>query len=315
MLRFSVVFFVALGWAVLASCTSSEERPRPVNSALPTASPLGGPPALEEYLGILGEYAWDIEVIQDHPEPSDSEYQELVARYREEGMEGLPTEDRQLLLAVAQVAFDAYPDTLRYSVTGKETAATMGETRHGEAVLEEVYRRPPAVPPLAARRVLGRGISWGWPSDPRWNPSAPDERVELYPEQPGESEMLTSTEWEKDDGRWICTTRKGEAGVFALAMGVRLGNLQDYVLGDPLGPDKVDGRAAYKFYSLDRTTGRETTYWLDAETLWLRQYEYERDDIRYTVKLEAINEDIRIEPPDVDVECVEETGSGETVAP
>lgn len=47
-------------------------------------------------------------------------------------------------------------------------------------------------------------------------------------------------------------------------------------------------------------------YWLDAETLWLRQYQYEEpSDALITVKLKAINEDISIEPPDVDVECVE----------
>jgi hypothetical protein len=55
----------------------------------------------------------------------------------------------------------------------------------------------------------------------------------------------------------------------------------------------------------------------DAETLWLRQYQYEDSSgALITVKLEAINEDIRIVPPDVDVPCVEGTPTGEeTPAP
>jgi len=161
---------------------------------------------------------------------------------------------------------------------------------------------------------------WGWLSDPLWYTNAPDESVGFVSEWSGESQFVTSTEWEKRDGRWTCTIATGEATPFALAMGVRVGNLQDYVLGDLLGPDEVDGHAAYKFYNLDRTTGREITYWLDAETLWLRQYEYEGggcdesgcwgEGIRYTVKLEAINAPIRIEPPDVDVPCLEEEPPG-----
>lgn len=309
--RIWVLAVVGLSAALLASCTSSGEGPPPVNSGLPTATPLSDPPALEEYLGILGYYAGDIEVIQHRPAPSESEYRQLVASYRERGMEGLSTEDRELLLAVGQVAFEAYPDTLRYSVTAEETRAGSDEARGGEAVLEEVYRHPPAAPPLAARRVQGRAIIWGWPSDPRWYPDAPSERLEFLEffvaDQPSESLFATWTEWDKRDDGWTCIKETGEATpVFALMEGIRLGSLQDYVLGDLLGPDKVDGGAAYKLYSLNRTTGREITYWLDAETLWLRQYEYERDGIRYTVKLEAVNEDIRIEPPDVNVPCEEQ---------
>lgn len=69
--------------------------------------------------------------------------------------------------------------------------------------------------------------------------------------------------------------------------------------------DSVDGRPAHKFQGVGAEQ-RDLTYWLDAQTLWLRQYEFEEDGIRYRVKLEAVNEDIRIEPPDVEVECVED---------
>jgi hypothetical protein len=253
-------------------------------------------------------------VIQQHRAPSESEYRQLVARYREQGLEGLSEEDRHLLVAVAQVAFEAYPDILRYSVTAEETRAGSAQGRGGEAVLEEVYRHPPAAPPLAARRVQGRAIMWQWLSDPLWYADAPSDRLEFLEffvaDQPSETLFATWTEWDKRDDGWTCITGTGEATPFALAEGIRLGNLQDYVLGDLLGPDKVDGGAAYKLYSLNRTTGREITYWLDTDTLWLRQLQYEEDGIRYTVKLEAVNEDIRIEPPDVNVPCEEEQPSG-----
>jgi hypothetical protein len=322
-LRICVALLVTLGWATFAACTSSGEGPTGPMGGLPTSS--DGPPALEEYLGILGEYAEAIEALQDQPAPSESEYRKLVARYREQGMEGLPTEDRQLLLAVAQAAFEAYPDTLRYSVAAKETAATTGEVREGQAVLEEVYRHPPAVPPLAARRLQARAIVWEWVSDPLWHADAPDYSVGFVGEGSSESEFVSSTIWEKSEGRWTCATGRTRLSDFAVAEVVRVGRLQDYVLGELLGLDTIDGRATYKFHNFNRTTGREITYWLDAETLWLRRYEYEGPGVlpaafggahmRYTVKLEAVNEDIRIEPPDVDVVCTEETASGQTAGP
>jgi len=110
---------------------------------------------LEEYLGILGEYAGDIEMIQDGPAPSESEYRQLVARYRQQGLEGLSTEDRQLLLAVVQVAFEAYPDTLRYSVTAREIAAGSDEGRGGARPFWRrstgILRRCRPSPPRASR--------------------------------------------------------------------------------------------------------------------------------------------------------------------
>ena len=70
--------------------------------------------------------------------------------------------------------------------------------------------------------------------------------------------------------------------------------------------DILDERPAYRMAAESIESYPDITYWLDAETLWLRQYAYEEDGIRYTIELEAVNEDITIEPPDVDVECVEE---------
>jgi len=112
--------------------------------------------------------------------------------------------------------------------------------------------------------------------------------------------------WDRTGNVWKCGRFKGSGDAWGTAQLVHLGRFANYARGEFLNRDVVDGSGAYRLRAKGEGSDPDAVYWLDAETLWLRQYEYEEDGIRYTVKLEAVNEDITIEPPDVDVECVEE---------
>jgi hypothetical protein len=241
--------------------------------------------------------------------PNEAEYQAIVREYRERGLGGLAADDRQSLLLVAQIAFLAHADTLRYHVTAEDTSGTAQNGRTGEALLEEVYLHREAAS-ITARRLQGTAIDWSWASLPTWNPSAPGEKLEFFQEAPQGAALVTVVSKDTRQGGYACSTIKVSGSDWGLDHVDYYSEFRAFGLGVPVGSEIVDGRSSYKFEQ------GQATYWLDAETLWLQKYEYQESGIRYTVKLEAVNEDIRIEPPDVDVPCVEETPPGEgTPAP
>jgi hypothetical protein len=154
---------------------------------------------------------------------------------------------------------------------------------------------------------VGSAIEWRR-SLAEYNPDAAPERREIYEVPSKSSEVVTSEVWDKSPEGWKCTKQTSEGGYYGLLGLAYEGRFSHLAKGTLLGEDTIDKRPAYRLVlAEDRLQSvPEITYWLDAETLWLRQYEYEEDGIRYTVKLEAVNEDITIQPPAVDVECVEE---------
>jgi hypothetical protein len=161
-------------------------------------------------------------------------------------------------------------------------------------------------------------VCWGWGLAPYWDPECRGE-LRLFVdfvsgEQRSEGDTAIVTQWFNVGGQWMCHLNApdssyryyaAELDYWGLFVGITKAILS--------GRDTLDGQPAYRFEDyLDRSW----QYWLNADTLWLRQFQYEEDGIRYTVKLEAINEDISIDPPDVDVPCVEEQPSREgTPAP
>jgi hypothetical protein len=289
----------AIGAALLASCASGSEAP---------VSIYGNPPALEDYLEALrGDYELLPRLFQPERQSPlhEAEYRVLVDRYRKSGLEALATLDRQSLLAVAEAAFITHAKTMRYSVTSEASQTGDSDDAHGQAVLEEAYGDPDA-PVVTARRIKGRAIEWRWAWLPRRDAEAPGQRLELltYPHE--EAESAVSTAWENRGGQWSCVRSEDRAQGFAWGELLHLRRFAEYTQGELLGRDTADGRPAYQLETKAYPSDVDLTYWLDADTLWLRQYEYEENGIRYTVKLEAVNEDITIEPPDVDVPCVEE---------
>jgi hypothetical protein len=281
--------FLLLGAALLASCRSADRE---------AVSAYGRPPALEEYRQNLGEMEPGLQegslFFWDSPGPSDAEYRELVAQYREGGLEALPHEERRSLLMVAQLAFLAHARTVRYSATSEPGSNQEGEVAAGQVVAEEVYRHKDG-PSLAAWRVRGNGIWWTVGAPRRRGPDAPHEDIILVEDVPEDAEFVTVREWERRGDQWTCTVTKSGGGWYTVDF-VRMSTMAGWPEGELLGQETIDGWSTYRFQ------GGEVVYWLDAETLWLRQYEFEG----FRVKLEAVNEDIRIEPPDVDVDCLEE---------
>jgi hypothetical protein len=282
---------------VLASCGSSRDH---LSSHAP---------AMEDYLqGLTGDYELLPRLFQPEREGplGEAEYQRLVESYRKSGLEALSTWDRSTLLAVVEAAFLAHARTLRYSVTAEPSPTHDGDDFHGQAVSEEVYGNPEE-PLITARRVSGGAIEWRWAWLPRRDAKAPDERLEILAYPSEEPQSAVATVWEDRGGQWSCVTFADTGQSYAWAELLYVRRFAEYAHGELVGPDTVGGRRAYRLTTKGYPSDVDITYWLDAETLWLRQYEYEEDGIRYTVKLEVVNEDIRIEPPDVDVPCVEET--------
>jgi hypothetical protein len=259
----------------------------------------GRSPALEEYRENLDK----LEVMLDEgslffgesPGPSETEYRELVAQYREAGLEALSIDGRRSLLMVAQLAFLEYVNSIRYVVTAEPRVSDGPGAAPARGIVEEVYRQR-TVPYLSAARVKGTGIRW-MAGSPERDPEAAEEWLILVEDVPEDAEFVTITGWERRTDEWTCTLGQEDSGEWFMVDFVRMRTVAGWPEGQLEGADTVDGRASYRFQ------GAEVIYWLDAETLWLRQYEY--GGLR--VKLEAVNQDIRIQPPDVDVGCVQET--------
>lgn len=295
--RVSALVAIAVAAALLTSCASSERAP---------ASTYGNRPAMEEYLDNLGTYEPFVELAAGR-QPTKQEYEAIVQSYRAGGLEGLADDDVRVLLAVSQMAFLSYQRTLRYSIVARETGPLDGGGLKGDAVLEEVYVMWNGVRAMVARRLAGRAIEWRR-SLAEYNPNAGPERLDIFEVPPETSEVVTEVVWEKSSSGWRCTQQTSYGGYFGLLGLGYEGRFSQLAKGTLLGKDAIDQRAAYPLLLKGDSVQSipDITYWLDAETLWLRQYEYEEDGIRYTVKLEAVNEDITIEPPDVNVPCVEE---------
>jgi len=168
--RLCIAALAAIGAVLLASCGSGSQAP---------AGIYGNPPALEEYRSSLGEYEFIAESFD--PEGtllSDEAYRALVAKYREEGLDSFSDAERVPFLSVAQTAFLTYAVTLRYSVRSDATVDADGVPMVS-ATLEELYRHL-GMPSVAARRIVGSGISWSWTTFPARDPQAPDERREFF---------------------------------------------------------------------------------------------------------------------------------------
>jgi hypothetical protein len=272
---------------------------------------------MKDYLDNLGTLEPFVQLIAGR-QPANSEYHTIVVRYREGGLEGLADDDRRVLLAVSQMAFVSYGRTLRYSAEASDSAASDGGALKGEAVLEQVYVMWNELQVIAASRVTGRAIEWRWGWLPEYNPEAAPEHLDIFDVPPESSEVVTEAVWDRSPGGWRCTEVTSDGGYLGMLGLAYEGRFSQLAKGTLLAKDTIDQRAAYRLLLKGDSVQAfpDITYWLDAETLWLRQYQYEQDGIRYTVKLEAVNEDIHIEPPDVDVPCVEEEPSGEeTPAP
>jgi hypothetical protein len=285
-----------------ASCSSS--GPHEVGNGTTSGDIYGDAPPLEDYRRMLGELEPLMEeggvFFGQSRGPSEAQYEAIAAEYRRRGLKALSADDKQKLILVAQIAFLAHVDTLRYLMTAEDAEKDSQDGHYTDAVLEEVYRHRLALS-VAARHINGGRVSWSWVSAPVLDSKAPDERLEVFEDLPDDAELITS--WDNRSGEWQCSATKISGSDWGMAHVDYYSAFRGFASGQLVGTDVVDGRDAYRFQ------GAELDYWLDADTLWLRQYEYERDGIRYTVKLEAVNDDITIEPPDVDVPCVEETPS------
>lgn len=305
--RIWVLAVVSLGAALLVSCGSSDTE----RGAAPQSTGAQPGPAVEEYLHILLP---GFAAIRGLDQLDPEFYASIVSGFREGGLEALDDVDRSQLLLVAQVAFLSHAETLRWSVTSGDVSAGAEPSHDGEATVEEIYVRRPysptesTVPRLAARRGKTDSIGWSWGLTPYWDPDCRGElwlMVEFVSEaQQSDGEKVVVTEWGMADGEWRCY-RIGPASSYRYYAAeldywgtfVRLANA---VL---TGREALDGEAAYRFEDYQ---DRSVQYWLDAETLWLRQYQYEDSSgALITVKLEAVNAPINIEPPDVDVPCAE----------
>jgi hypothetical protein len=245
-------------------------------------------------------------------------YSSLVSRFREGGLEALSEADRTELLRVAGVAFLSHVETARYGVTSRDISPDTAPSHEGEATVEEVYVRRTlsgdsptgsTVSHLAARQVNTDGIAWFWGLTPYWDAEYRGESRlfvdfvsgEQYPQ--GATAIIT--EWSSSgEGDWACYRTDPSSGYrYYAALLDYWGTFIRFAKAILSGRDTLDGQPAYRFEDYEDSS---VQYWLDAETLWLRQYQYEEpSDALITVELEAINDDIRVDPPDVDVECVE----------
>jgi predicted small secreted protein len=306
--RIWVVAVVVLSAALLASCTSSDtERGAATES---TGAQPG--PAVEEYLDILLP---GLAAMKELDQLDPDLYASLVRDFREGGLEALTDADRSKLLLVAQVAFLSHVETVRWSVTSGDVSAGAEPSHHGEATVEEIYVSRPYPPTgstvsrLAARRGKTDSIGWSWGLTPYWDPDCRGELLLFVDfvsaEQGSEEDTAIITEWAEANGQWVCYRNAPTSSYRYYAAELDYwGTFVRLASAILSGRDTLDGQPTYR---LEDYQDRSVQYWLDTDTLWLRQYQYEDSSgALITVKLEAINEDIHIEPPDVDVPCAQE---------
>ncbi len=295
---------LVLAVALLAACNGGNEPARDI---------YGRPPPLEGYLDTLLP---GLAAMKELDRLDPQSYGSLVSRFRDGGLEALSETDRAELLLVAQIAFLSHVQTTRYTVTSRDTTPGSEPSHAGEATIEETFVRraysstESTVSHMSARRVSTDHICWTWGLWPYWDPECQGEHrlfVDFRSGEPYVTPIMTA--WNNLDGPWECSRTDPTSSYRYYAAELDYwGLFGGLAKAIPVGRDTLDGQPAYR---LEDYEDRSVQYWLDADTLWLRQYEFEYDyegeeGIRYTVTLEAINEDIVIEPPNVDVECVEE---------
>jgi hypothetical protein len=323
MRRIRALLMLSVAAVLMVSCTSSEPPAGAIGGQQP--SPEGRQdtgqlrgrcrntgdeqPVIEDYrddLSIAFEgILRDPEVRS--PAPDDGEYRAIVHKYRQDGLDALSDDERVSLLLAAQGAFLANACSLRFSIVSEGAAGSEGQNGGGQAVAEELYPYP-AVLGIVRRHMTGSGIAWPWGELPRSESISPYDILQFFGHRPEDGGALSLTTWEWQHDRWVCSVASDAHGVLQIGLLGHIKNFSRYALGEFIGPDQVEGRQALRF----EARGEDLTYWLDAQTLWVRQYEFhDSSGATITVKLEAVNEDIRIEPPDADVKCVGEQPSGE----
>lgn len=291
----------------------------PTASATPVESPYHDVKPPEEYFGLVPIDLAELDEL--NPEYgmrsfTQQDYQAALAKLRANGPEALSDEEWRLVVAVSWYAYVMQAQTIKYRVVEWDASS---QKQRDTLVEERYYQFGQAeyglVPLLVARHMVERDHS-GEPSATPSRETPADETIDLYELTGAGGEKVILTQWERQGEQWTC--QRGDAGG-NYVWGTWLHFYPDlaFVNAEPAGTDVVEGRPAYRLRGLqgsDGWFGDLVSYWQDVETVLPSQYEYrksgpgwgdeEGNTQRFTIL--EVNGEVDIQPPNVDVPCVEE---------
>jgi hypothetical protein len=291
-----MTFAVLLATAALCGCQGNGTGPgtATIERDGHTESPYHNVRPPEEYFGVLTPpLRADLErygiprgdgIDEEGLITTEQDYLAALSKAQSKGLEALSEDERLILLFVAGAALAAQEETIRYRVVAVDPVS--GE-EIGHLVTEERYRfdtyEDYTLPNLSQRRTVAEGMAWDFGASPHLDADAPTEVIESYEftNVGTDNEEVTRIRcaktgklWERLQGEY---TEQYLASWF-LPFFPRVDFLS--FEAEPQDTEVIGGRPAYKLAEIEDfgpAKGKERRYWLDKETLWPLQWEFEFD--------------------------------------
>jgi hypothetical protein len=289
--------FALLAAGALCACENQANAPAtPVaNTAYPAESPYHNVRPPEEYFQVLTpQLRADLETTGIPRDLGDSATENVVvteanylaalSKAQSNGLERLSEDERLTVLFVSVAALAAQEETVTYTVAATDATS---KAQIGALTVAEMYRFDTydgyTLPNLSRRQVTGDEMAWDFGSSPHYAVDAPQEVIESYDFANGgsEDEKVTRIRCERTNGTWSrylsdYTEQYALDWFLHIVPNVEFSSLS----AEPREIETVQGRSAYKLievsdFGLGR--GTERRYWLDKETLWPLQWEFEID--------------------------------------
>lgn len=215
---------------------------------------------------------------------TEQDYLAALSKAQSKGLEALSEDERLIILFVTAAALAAQEETIRYRVVAVDPVS--GE-EIGYLVTEERYRfdtyEDYTLPNLSQRRTVAEGMAWDFGASPHLEADAPTEVIESYEfiNVGTDDEKVarircakTGKLWERLQGDY--TEQYGMSWFVPFFPRVDFLSLE----AEPQDTEVIGGRLAYKLTEVEDfgpAKGTERRYWLDKETLWPLQWEFELD--------------------------------------
>lgn len=230
---------------------------------------------------VVGSYfnVWEgdpgLAGVTEYGEIDRDDWDALVKRAADLGLETAAEEDGRLLLAGSIKA---------YLFSTRDARYTISVPPDGRADLYETYRRQPdgSYSLLATRRETHENTLAQWPGIPRRDEGRGESRLFVDGD-------LRTTIWSREGTDWTCEIMQGEgAGIRAAADGyiarfvsIANGKIVDI---DDAGMIAIQAAGA--------------KVWLDGRTLWPVRFEFSDPETSAVVRIDGRNLSERVEPPE-----------------
>jgi hypothetical protein len=228
----------------------------------------------------LGDFATENVVV------TEANYLAALSSAQSNGLERLSEDERLTVLFVSVAALAAQEETVTYAVVATDPTS---KAQIGALTVAEMYRFDTydgyTLPNLSRRQVTGDKMAWDFGTSPHYAVDAPQQVIESYDFTNGgtEDEKVTRIRCERTKGSWsrYLSDYTEQYGLdwflhifpnFPFTISIQ---------AEPRGVQAIGGRPAYELAQVEDSgpaKGGEMRLWLDKETLWPLQWEFEIDE-------------------------------------